>query len=196
MKNPFSSLQAAYGSWTRLVPLLPSGPDGVPRQPIAYDLEINAEGVTERVGFEPTVPLRVHTPSKRAPSTTRSSLLETTDGLKAFAYCLRTSWGRSAPTRTGMYERTPRKHGPPGGPRTKNGSRREWDSNPRSPDGLNGFRDRPIRPLSHLSLRHGRREIIRCTRTRTPTIKDPWTAQGRPPPQPREADDRSVPKRI
>ena len=84
-KNPFSSLQAGYGSWSRRVPLLPSGPDGVPRQPIAYDLEINAEGVTERVGFEPTVPLRVHTPSKRAPSTTRSSLLETTDGLKAFA---------------------------------------------------------------------------------------------------------------
>src|SRR4030042_740313 len=29
---------------------------------------------TERVGFEPTVPVRVHTLSKRAPSTTRSSL--------------------------------------------------------------------------------------------------------------------------
>lgn len=30
-------------------------------------------------------------------------------------------------------------------------SRREWDSNPRSRKRLNGFRDRPIRPLSHLS---------------------------------------------
>ena len=30
-------------------------------------------------------------------------------------------------------------------------SRREWDSNPRSRKQLNGFRDRPIRPLSHLS---------------------------------------------
>ena len=29
--------------------------------------------------------------------------------------------------------------------------RRERDSNPRSPCGLNGFRDRPIQPLSHLS---------------------------------------------
>ena len=29
--------------------------------------------------------------------------------------------------------------------------RRGWDSNPRNPFGLNGFRDRPIQPLSHLS---------------------------------------------
>ncbi len=33
-------------------------------------------------------------------------------------------------------------------------SRREWDSNPRSRKRLNGFRDRPIRPLSHLSMLH------------------------------------------
>jgi hypothetical protein len=30
-------------------------------------------------------------------------------------------------------------------------SRREGDSNPRIPNGINGFRDRPIRPLWHLS---------------------------------------------
>jgi hypothetical protein len=29
--------------------------------------------------------------------------------------------------------------------------RRGWDSNPRYPYGYNGFRDRPIQPLSHLS---------------------------------------------
>ncbi len=29
--------------------------------------------------------------------------------------------------------------------------RKEWDSNPRYPYGYNGFRDRPIQPLSHLS---------------------------------------------
>jgi hypothetical protein len=31
--------------------------------------------------------------------------------------------------------------------------RRGWDSNPRNPFGFNGFRDRPIQPLSHLSAR-------------------------------------------
>ena len=30
--------------------------------------------------------------------------------------------------------------------------RRERDSNPRNPDGFNGFRDRPVRPLRHLSI--------------------------------------------
>ena len=30
--------------------------------------------------------------------------------------------------------------------------RRGWDSNPRYPSGYNGFRDRPIQPLSHLSV--------------------------------------------
>lgn len=29
--------------------------------------------------------------------------------------------------------------------------RRGWDSNPRYPCGYNGFRDRPVRPLRHLS---------------------------------------------
>ncbi len=33
----------------------------------------------------------------------------------------------------------------------KNNLRREGDSNPRNPYGFNGFRDRPIQPLSHLS---------------------------------------------
>jgi hypothetical protein len=31
-------------------------------------------------------------------------------------------------------------------------TRRGWDSNPRFPQGNNGFRDRPIQPLSHLSI--------------------------------------------
>ena len=42
--------------------------------------------------------------------------------------------------------------------------RREWDSNPRCPRGHNGFRDRPIRPLSHPSGREvsrGRRDGLR-----------------------------------
>lgn len=30
--------------------------------------------------------------------------------------------------------------------------RMRWDSNPRKPCDLNGFRDRPIRPLSHSSV--------------------------------------------
>src|ERR1700759_4663087 len=33
--------------------------------------------------------------------------------------------------------------------------RRGWDSNPRYPYGYNGFRDRPIQPLSHLSALRG-----------------------------------------
>ena len=32
------------------------------------------------------------------------------------------------------------------------GMRREWDSNPRYRYQYNGFRDRPIRPLWHLSV--------------------------------------------
>ena len=38
---------------------------------------ISHEKMAERVGFEPTVPFRVHTLSKRAPSTTRTSLQPT-----------------------------------------------------------------------------------------------------------------------
>ncbi len=61
--------------------------------------------------------------------------------------------------RTGMYRQTPQRHGwsKGGCPSTtmvhQNRKRREWDSNPRSRKRLNGFRDRPIRPLSHLSER-------------------------------------------
>jgi hypothetical protein len=36
-------------------------------------------------------------------------------------------------------------------PRSSIRWRRGWDSNPRNPYGFNGFRDRPIQPLSHLS---------------------------------------------
>ena len=38
--------------------------------------------------------------------------------------------------------------------------RRGWDSNPRSPYGDSGFRDRPIRPLSHLSASTGRESAL------------------------------------
>ncbi len=40
----------------------------------ASDLDDDATGVAERVGFEPTVEFPLHTLSKRAPSTTRTSL--------------------------------------------------------------------------------------------------------------------------
>ncbi len=68
-------------------------------------------------------------------------------------------------------------------------SRREWDSNPRSRKRLNGFRDRPIRPLSHLSktqdgsrsakymdvpeptLRHGWYEVVACMEAQATTLR-------------------------
>ncbi len=68
-------------------------------------------------------------------------------------------------------------------------SRREWDSNPRSRKRLNGFRDRPIRPLSHLSktqdgsrsakymdvpeptLRHGWYEAVPCMEAQATTLR-------------------------
>ncbi|GEM_PF-1299968 len=34
----------------------------------------------------------------------------------------------------------------------RQGERRERDSNPRTPCGVNGFRDRPVQPLWHLSI--------------------------------------------
>ena len=40
-----------------------------------------------------------------------------------------------------------------------NANRRERDSNPRNPYGFNGFRDRPIQPLSHLSKKHEAKRI-------------------------------------
>ncbi len=83
---------------------------------------------TEREGFEPSVPLRVHATSNRAPSAARSSLQVRS------TFLLRR-------TRRGT-ERPP--------PDVRN-LRREGDSNPRNPYGFNGFRDRPIQPLSHLS---------------------------------------------
>ena len=101
------------------------------------------------MGFEPTVPLRVHTPSKRAPSATRSSLPG--HGWREVAAVHGCTSGRR---HTDVQAATPMrpKTRAPQGPHEK-GSRREWDSNPRSRKRLNGFRDRPIRPLSHLSER-------------------------------------------
>ena len=69
-------------------------------------------------------------------------------------------WMEQGRLRTGMYRQTPQRHGwsKGGCPSTtmvhQNRKRREWDSNPRSRKRLNGFRDRPIRPLSHLSETH------------------------------------------
>ncbi len=68
-------------------------------------------------------------------------------------------WMEQGRLHTGMYRQTPQRHGwsKGGCPSTtmvhQNRKRREWDSNPRSRKRLNGFRDRPIRPLSHLSER-------------------------------------------
>jgi hypothetical protein len=42
--------------------------------------------MAEREGFEPSVPLTVHTLSKRAPSTTRPPLLTKFETKKIFAY--------------------------------------------------------------------------------------------------------------
>src|SRR5438046_10722784 len=52
------------------LPLLPSGPGGVH----GVQLHSPPQPDTERVGFEPTVEFPPHTLSKRAPSTTRTSL--------------------------------------------------------------------------------------------------------------------------
>ena len=57
------------------LPLLPSGPDGVGRGVTAQGLTLITKGEAEREGFEPSVLVRAHTLSKRAPSATRSSLL-------------------------------------------------------------------------------------------------------------------------
>ena len=43
--------------------------------------------MAERVGFEPTVPLTVHKLSKRAPSTTRPSLLKDKNVTKYYQFC-------------------------------------------------------------------------------------------------------------
>ncbi len=56
-KIPFSSSQEHCGSPANHLPLLPPGPDGVGRKPIAQVLTINAKGEdAEREGFEPSVP--------------------------------------------------------------------------------------------------------------------------------------------
>ena len=82
-------------------------------------------GFSERVGFEPTVPgLSTH----------------------AFQAC---TFGLSVIS-PGAGPRNTR--GEPGVSRGRR-RRREWDSNPRSQHTrLNGFRVRPIQPLSHLSV--------------------------------------------
>ena len=136
---------------------------------------------TEREGFEPSVPLRVHATSNRAPSAARSSLqvgpryyidapekaaVETS--VEYVAYSPERGGFGSRRSRPGSSSNPPRPSSgdlrialPPSGRR---GARfespdermvghfpREGDSNPRNPYGFNGFRDRPIQPLSHLS---------------------------------------------
>jgi site-specific recombinase XerD len=51
--------------------------------PMDGDLEVEGNGMAERVGFEPTVEFPLHTLSKRAPSTTRTSLRFGINGLRA-----------------------------------------------------------------------------------------------------------------
>ena len=69
------------------------------------------------------------------------------------------------------------KHGPPssgseheplppltGAARVAKAERKEWDSNPRRPEDLNGFRGRPIRPLWHPSGSHASGRPMRQSR--------------------------------
>src|SRR5207249_11989420 len=57
------------------IPLLPSGPGGIFGLQLRSPPDQQAVArMAERVGFEPTVELPPHTLSKRAPSTTRTSL--------------------------------------------------------------------------------------------------------------------------
>ena len=135
---------------------------------------------TEREGFEPSVPLRVHATSNRAPSAARSSLQKRTaflhrrtrrgtgGSLSGYRQSPERGGFGSRRFRPGSFSNPPHPSGgdlrialPPSGRRGARFEspdeqmaehfRREGDSNPRNPYGFNGFRDRPIQPLSHLS---------------------------------------------
>ena len=73
-KPPWLRYIACGSSFNRL-PLLPSGPDGVGRRAIAQNLPSTPRGNKRRErDSNPRSPVRAHTPSKGAPSTTRTSL--------------------------------------------------------------------------------------------------------------------------
>src|SRR5207237_7430613 len=57
-----------------LLPSCAADPDSGNRKRLTPLLSVGIEGMAERVGFEPTLPFRVNTLSKRAPSATRPSL--------------------------------------------------------------------------------------------------------------------------
>ena len=129
----------------------------------------------ERGGFEPPVLFRAHTPSKRAPSTTRTPLQnKNSTGSRRFESPLLLGAGgiRSPvanllfapsdplpspagtlhgafPSPSGSRSRGIRKAGTP--VRIPPACRSRGDSNPRSPCELNGFRNHLLRPLGHRS---------------------------------------------
>src|SRR3954462_6714816 len=74
------------------------------------------EGMAERVGFEPTLPFRVNTLSKRAPSATRPSLRVLLKGRRAqepgLTLFYRTASGAPAP-RPPLLSRTPKEQDVP-----------------------------------------------------------------------------------
>src|SRR5262249_46363693 len=96
--RPTVTARVPCGTGLRSLPLLPSGPGGVHDAVLAQDLTATARRArractvsaivwgrkakcarhdekAEREGFEPSVPVRVHTLSRRAPSSTRAPLL-------------------------------------------------------------------------------------------------------------------------
>ena len=120
---------------------------------------------TEREGFEPSVLFRAHTPSKRAPSTTRTSLQKSKRAKQVIAIPERGGFALRAASvpcilafaRRGLRIESPLSN-------TRQGVLRSvfcrkafkcdtGERGIRTPDTLryNGFRDRPIQPLSHLS---------------------------------------------
>ncbi len=87
--------------------------------------------MAERVGFEPTEPVKAHSISNAANSTTLAPFRKKLLSKKLWIYFNPQSQIRNL----------------------KSKWRRGWDSNPRNPQRLNNFRDCPIQPLSHLSAR-------------------------------------------
>ena len=61
-----SHLPGKPGTRKQLLPLLPFGPDGV-GSASATRLRLICQKMAERRGFEPPVPVKVHTLSRRAP---------------------------------------------------------------------------------------------------------------------------------
>src|SRR3989454_5827452 len=111
---------------------------------------------TDRVGFEPTVPLRAHRFSRPAVSTAHAPVLqarrlgsamdrvgfEPTKRLPVYTLSRRVPSAARPPIQNTrrLDAQTPRRLG-----------RMGWDSNPRCPCGHTGFRDRLLQPLGHPS---------------------------------------------